>query len=96
MLRRCASILKRKSNDWRQKMGQIIDFKRRDSDFKAEAVEAIQKDENPLHLFVSFPKEDEGSITFISNFDPGIRELSAVETVLNFLTSQHFTVEMEK
>jgi len=77
-------------------MGQVIDFKRRTADFKAEAIEAIQTDENPLHLFVSFPKEDEGNITFISNFDPGMRELSAIDAVLHFLTNQHFTVEMEK
>lgn len=76
-------------------MGQVIQFKRDAEDAKAKAVEAIEQDMNELQIFISFPKGDEGDIFFLSNFDPGVRELTAIETVLSFLTNQHFTVEME-
>lgn len=74
-------------------MGQVIKFTREKEDIKGKAIKSIQEAEGELHLFVSFPKDDEGDIFFLSNFEAGVREIAAIETVLSFLTNQHFDVE---
>jgi len=74
-------------------MTNIVNFRRRQDDFKEEAIEEIRNDSNGYRFYITFPEEDEGKVFFYSNFKPGLRELYAVETVLDFIRSQMFAVE---
>jgi len=74
-------------------MTNIIAFRRKQDDLTAQVVEDITNNTNTLKFYITFPEEDEGKTFFYTNFTPGMRELYAMEMVLDYMHNQVFAIE---
>lgn len=82
-----------RSNDWRSTVtNNIIAFRRTQDDLKEQVIEDIKENTNELKFYITFP-EEEGKVFFYSNFSPGMKELYAMEMVLEHMRNQIFFVE---
>jgi anion-transporting ArsA/GET3 family ATPase len=71
----------------------VVSFRRRKDGIKDEVIAAIEQNDNSYQFYITFPESEEGKIFFYSNFTPGMRELMALESVLEYMRDQAFPVE---
>lgn len=76
-------------------MSNVVNLKRSHESLKETAIDAIKNSENTLQFFISFPEEDNGQIFVYSNFTPGVREVYALEKLMDYLMEQEFTINDE-